>query len=466
MALSSALSAALSGLTITSRRAETVSSNIANAATPGYGRREVVVQPDARAPGVQMIEVRRQSDMILTTDRRSAGAAASAADYLSGQLLRLERAYGAPGEAGSLTDTIAALDSALITAAATPDSGTALTAVADAAKLLARRFGDMSDMLTNVRAEADAGIADDVSALNTDLSRIADLDRKIVAERASGRDASSMIDQRQQIVDRVAALIPLREVPRPDGRSALISLNGAVLLDGRPAVFGFTPTAGITASGPSVLSGLTLNGQAIGTGPDALVSGGMLSARFALRDTLVLEVQAGLDALALDIGTRLSAADATLGPASAGLLTDAGALIDAGAVAGLSARLALNTIADLDAGGDIRFIRDGLGAAQPGPVGESRQLLALQAALANAAPISVSGRASSLVETLSTRRIQAEEDASRTSARANTLSEAEAAKGVNTDSELQDLLQIEKAYAANARVLQVVDGLLQNLLEI
>ena len=38
--------------------------------------------------------------------------------------------------------------------------------------------------------------------------------------------------------------------------------------------------------------------------------------------------------------------------------------------------------------------------------------------------------------------------------------------GVDTDREMQDLLQIEKAYAANAKVIQTVDEMLDLLLGI
>ncbi|MEL7027010.1 MAG: flagellar basal body protein, partial [Pseudomonadota bacterium] len=41
MSISTSLSSALSGLTATSRAAELVSSNISNALTEGYGRREL-----------------------------------------------------------------------------------------------------------------------------------------------------------------------------------------------------------------------------------------------------------------------------------------------------------------------------------------------------------------------------------------------------------------------------------------
>ena len=46
------------------------------------------------------------------------------------------------------------------------------------------------------------------------------------------------------------------------------------------------------------------------------------------------------------------------------------------------------------------------------------------------------------------------------------LSEAAARNGVDTDDEMQKLLLIEQAYAANARVMQTLDELMQHLLGI
>ncbi len=51
-------------------------------------------------------------------------------------------------------------------------------------------------------------------------------------------------------------------------------------------------------------------------------------------------------------------------------------------------------------------------------------------------------------------------------ARQTALADSEAnAIGVDTDSELQSLILVEQAYAANARVLSVIDDLLNLLLE-
>jgi len=466
MALSTALNVANAGLAVTSRRAEVVSTNIANAATAGYARRELSVQSNPFVAGPQILGITRQTNAALTGDRRAAEANAGAADYRAAELLRLEQSFGTVGEGDSLTDTIDALDAALITAAASSDSTANLSSVAEAARAVARKFEEASDMIQDVRADADARIASDVETLNTTLASIADLDDRIVAARAANRDTASLEDQRQSLVDDVANIIPLREVAKSDGRSALVALNGAVLLDGRPAEFGFTKATVVSADSTTALSGLTLNGQSISTGQGSLIDGGTLAAAFTLRDDITTDLQTGLDELAYDIANRLAEADDTLTTGLPGLLTDAGAAVDSANIVGLSSRLSLNSLADEDDGGDVRYIRDGFGSTSAGPVGDGSLLLSLQSALADADPRSAADRATDLVEALATQRVTAETDATRAQARASILIEEEAAIGVNSDQEIQDLLQIEKAYAANAKVLQVVDGLLQTLLEI
>jgi flagellar hook-associated protein 1 FlgK len=46
------------------------------------------------------------------------------------------------------------------------------------------------------------------------------------------------------------------------------------------------------------------------------------------------------------------------------------------------------------------------------------------------------------------------------------MAQTEASFGVDTDAELQNLMLYEKAYGANAKVLSVVDGLLETILGI
>lgn len=463
MSLTSAIHSAISGLGVVSRRAEMVSNNIANATTEGYARRSLSLQPGTLSPGVRATAVLRDVDANLLRETRLAGAEAEGTALLARNLARIEAAYGTPGQEGGIAQSISRLETALISAAADPSSETRLAGVADAVTGLARQFARTSTSLQTIRQEADSRIAADVERVNDNLARLEKLDRQIVSLRAAGRDVSSFLDQRQSALDQIAQILPVKEQERGDGRLALVTGTGLVLYDGRAAQFGFSRTPGLSAGPNPQPSGLTLNGTAVPTGPDGPVAGGRLGAAFQLRDDIAPQVQIGLDALAAQMIDRLAAADPTLPPGAAGLLTDGGAAADPQNRAGLSLRLRLNPIVDEARGGSLWPIRSGLAATAPGPVAEASLLSAMVDQLTHGVQTPALS-AAALLDTVSHHRVTAEVDATQAAARASVLGGQVAAAGVNTDSELQDLMQIEKAYAANARVLQAVDEMLQFLL--
>ena len=119
------------------------------------------------------------------------------------------------------------------------------------------------------------------------------------------------------------------------------------------------------------------------------------------------------------------------------------------------------------------MLRDGLNAATAGPSGNAAQLNnwldALGVARADAAGVSTrsaAGRVSDFTAKIGTARLTAEEQLSFTAARWDTIKSAELANGVDTDIELQTLMRIEQAYAANAKVLEAADFMMQRLMEI
>lgn len=464
MSLSSAMNAALSGLTVSSRLAGVISSNVANALTPGYARREAELATGV-APGVRLTAILRDVDTALLTDRRIAGAASGGAELRSAFLSRIEAALGGTDSATSLSGRVAALDSALREAAGRPDSEIRLQAAVTAAGRLAGQLNTASSAVQQARGDADAGIASDVAQLNDALARVAGLNERIRLASASGTETAGLMDLRQQQIDSISAIVPIREIAREGGVVLLYTTGGAALVDGRASVFGFEPratvTAGMTQEG-GALSGLTLNGQAISTSETGLIGGGGLAARFAIRDTLGPAAQARLDAVARDLVERFSAAG--VDPSAAGgpgLFTDAGGAFDPAEETGLAGRLALNGALE-----DAAWrLRDGLGAALPGPVGESAQLNRLTAALGGGTR-GFAGHVSDMTSDIAARRLAAEEEVSFSSARGSALQQQELARGVDTDQEMQKLLLVEQSYSANARVMQVIDGLLARLMEI
>jgi flagellar hook-associated protein 1 len=485
MSVTSALSGALSGLSAASRQAEILSSNVANATTPGYARREVGLRAAVLAgtgQGVAIGGVSRDVDRQLLAERRLAAAGdgdrALRADFLK----RMEGAVGTPDSPGSLAARLAAFDRALVEASARPESVARLETIATTATSLMQGFAAATDDIQAARSAADRRIGEEVTRLNTTMQQLHELNVNLRSFSGAGRDVSALLDERQRLVDQISAIVPLREIPRDLNQIALFTTGGAPLLEGSATVIGFSTTNTITPEMTQALgglSGLTLNGRPYDTaGPSSPILGGSLGALFALRDDLAVTAQAKLDATARDLVERFSAAglDPTLLPGAAGLFTDAGAVFDPLNEVGLAGRLLLNPAADPAGGGAVYRLRDGLGALSEGPAGNGSLLSALHDALAAARPLSSAGftagirsfaaLAGDLMSDAAAGRLAAEDEQGFAMAKLTALTDLEAQNGIDTDQEMQALLVIEKNYAANAKVIQAVADMIDTLIRL
>ena len=483
MSISASLSNALSGLTANSRAAELVSSNVANATNPSYARRELVLGARVvgdTGQGVSVQGVNRIVDRALLSDRRIADASTGGRSLLAAFHTTFEGVIGSNSDANSLTGRIAAFESALIEAASRPDSEARLANVSSSLQKVTSAFSTASASVQEQRMRADRSIGAEVAQLNNALARVQEMNVLIRAAKSSGNDASALMDQRQQAIDQISTIVPIRELQRDHDQIALITAGGATLLDGRASVFSFTSANTITPDmtlGSGALSGLTLNGRAIQVGaPPAAVDGGTLAAHFDVRDRLAVNAQASLDAVAANLVSRFQdpAVDSTRAIGDPGLLTDAGAAFASTNEVGLSARLRINDAVNPDAGGALWRLRDGLGALVQGPPGNGALLSQLHGAMtaplvtatgpfANGAR-SFAVLAGDLSSLAAASRINAESELSFAQARADTLGEMQLSQGVDTDQEMQKLLLIEQAYSANAKVVQTMDELIQILM--
>ncbi|WP_022704338.1 flagellar hook-associated protein FlgK [Pseudorhodobacter ferrugineus] len=484
MSISGAMSSALSGLNAAARSAELISSNIANALTDGYGRRELQVTARRLGDtghGVQVTGVSRDINQALIADRRLAGANAAGLNLQADFLSRLGAVFGSPDDTTSFDGRFAAFNTALIAASADPQSLIRQSNVVEAARGVVTSFRTISNDIQTSRSTADTQIATEVEIVNHSLVAIAELNRSITVSFATARDASALVDQRQQLIDQVAAIIPLREVQADNGRITLFSMGGATLLEGQPAKLAFSAVGIITpdmtlASG--ALSGLSINGRPINTTQSGAITGGSLSANFAIRDQLAPNAQVELDAVARNLINRFQdpLVDGTLSIGAAGLFTDHGAAFLNANEEGISGRMALNAAVDPNAGGAVWRVRDGLGALTQGPVGQSALLSAMQSVINTFQPTasgalagsnqSVMSLASKVASATMNQGLLLEANAGFAAARATALQSLEMESGVDTDRELQDLLLVEQAYAANAKVIQTADDLIQILLGI
>lgn len=482
MTLSSALGNALSGLAVTTRQSDIVATNIANAGNESYGRRELVLSANAIVGGVSVFGTTRHSDPAIIAERRALGARNSASSAIAGFHATAERLLGNPEDAQSLSGRLAALEASLISAASAPDSPQRLSMVAERARDLAAKFNQTTDGLNKSRNEADTAIGRHVATLNASLARIADLNRQIARAGLAGEATPAYLDQRQQLIDRVNAIVPVNIAPRDNGGIALFTNSGAILLDGKAAEIGFTPTFTTT---PELsiengrLSGLTVNGIAVRTGSrNGALMGGELGALFAIRDELAPDLQRQMDAMARDLIERFQdpAVDPSLAAGDPGLFTDGQGAFDPADELGIAGRIYLNANVDPQRGGAVWKLRSGLNATLPNAEGDSRLLVAMETALTAARtpssgdfggnPVMFREFLSTVMSDTSQKRLLAEEQAAFTATTFSEILKIELAAGVDTDTELQNLLRIETAYAANARVIQTIDDMMQTLLRI
>jgi flagellar hook-associated protein 1 FlgK len=286
------------------------------------------------------------------------------------------------------------------------------------------------------------------------------------------------MDQRQRVIDEISEMVPVREMRRTGGQIALMTPSGETLLDGNAKVFEFVQNAVITPDmtiQSGGLSGITVDGQPIAPDGVGKLSGGTLGAAFQARDSELTIAQEGLDAVAADLIGRFQDpnVDPTLSVGAAGILTDTGTAYNAANISGLASRISLNVLVDVSVGGEVTKLRDGLYATSSGQSGNASLLQAISSALAEPRTLptdpvqrSAAGRASSFEGEMGSRRVEFESELSFANARWSSLKEAEAVDGVDTDYEMQMLLRVEQAYAANARVIQTVETLMQRLMEI
>lgn len=479
MSISHSLSNAMTGLAATARMTEAVSSNLSNVLTEGYGRRVVELSSQhfgGFGGGVRVDGISRIIDRGVLAERRLAEAGMGYESRQSSALSSLEAAMGSVDDVSGLAGRVAALEAALTSAAGNPSNTLQLEEVLYRLEDLARAFNEDQSAIADLRERADADIAGDVDTLNATLVRIETLNTDIARTRSRGEDTSALLDQRQAAIDTISAIVPVREIERENGRVALMTTTGGLLIDGAAPEFGFTSSAtitpGMTLAG-GALSGLTRNGALVDLAKG--YDGGTLGASFRVRDETMPRAQGQLDSIARDLIERFQdpGVDPTLAGGLAGLFTDGGEVFLAGDELGIAGRIAVNPAIDPDQGGALSRLRDGAGATSPGPSGNSAQLNAWISALSEQRTLSVGGSALGVAEhaaefasSIAMDRVRSEDAAAFATGRYNAARAAELADGVDTDQEMQLLIQIEQAYAANAKVIEAADAMIRRLMEI
>ena len=394
---------------------------------------------------------------------------------------RMSNYVGTVDDNMSISTQISNFDAALVEATSRPDATERLHDLSVKAGLIVQSITNAADGLNQQRLAAESSIDLQVDQLNSQLKELEKLNARIVVAQAAGGSTTAMEDQRDLLIDTVNQAIPVNVVQRDQGRVALFTVGGVALLDGRASELSFDAKRTIEpqmTQDNGLLSGLEINGLAMDTSINGPLRGGTLIAAFDIRDNVAVEAQNDLDAVARDLVERFQdpALDATIGLTDAGIFTDSGGAFDPADTGGLAARLEWNDLVAMDGQAETWRLRDGLYAAAEGDPGDASQLIAYSDAISENRTVSTTklGTISSDLNTLSaslmSRFARDSDSASNSLSYAATsyteLAQAELALGVDSDAELQNMMLIENAYAANARMLSTIDDMMESLLRI
>jgi flagellar hook-associated protein 1 FlgK len=468
MSFSASLANGLAGLGAAKLRAEVLSFNIANAASEGFARREVSFQPvnpgGLRLEGVTRADAGRADAQLLTAEARSGGAS-----IRSDAARAVGAAFGEADSADGLYAAFLRFEQALGNLRLTPESGADQLALFQASKDLTATFARLDDEAQGMRLDADAAIGRSVTEINGMLSELDRLNGE--ASKPGGPSLDTVAERQRKLVMAIGQELDISVSGEYGDRIELRTKGGLLLLGDEPSFLEFTPAGTssfeLTAAAGD-FSGLSVGGKDISPGTVQGIGEGRLAGHFAVRDVIAQDFATRLDAAASDLVARTEAADTT-GPGGLFALSVG--------TSSAAQRITVNPAIDPGAGGELFRLRDGVGAALPGPAAGEGVLGALKdgltglqlnpAATGTPNAYSFRGMLAAFSSQLGSQTLRLENIAERASeGRQGFADQVARLTAVDTDRELQDLMMVEQAFAANARVVAAVDDMLARLLEI
>lgn len=486
MSLTSALNTARNALSVRSAETEIVSRNVAGVNQQGYTAKRADVVTDQMS-GVRLVGVSRSADVALFTSMMRASSDASSQSALLAGVNQLQQIVDPNLGDGTPTGRIGALSDALTQAAATPSDQALAQNAVEKAQDLVQTLHDASATVQQVRKSADSDVASSVANINSLLTQFQAVNSRIVANSSSGKDTTADLDARDQILSQLTGEIGIRTTTRPNGDMQIYTDGGATLFDTTPRVVSFKPTTtfdATTVGNPVLIDGLPA------TGADAVMGlkSGKIFGLTQLRDNVAPAYQGQLDEIARGLINAYAETDVTGDPATAraGLFTNGASTALPGALTpGLASSISVAASVDRKQGGNPFLLRDG-GISDPADpayklnttsaASFSDRLRALSTAVDTPQSFDSSGGAITqgslmIYATSSNGWIEGQRQTATTASdqKSAFLDRAQqalsAATGVNLDDEMSKMLDLERAYQGSAKIMSVVDNMLQSLLQ-
>ncbi|MCU0662344.1 MAG: flagellar hook-associated protein FlgK [Myxococcota bacterium] len=434
--------------------------NVANVNTEGYSRRRVILssvgEPPTGGGGVEVDGIRRYTDEFATNRLIKEETLRGDAEQRSVILSHVSEMFN------DLSDTAlgAAMDNyfgALRMLESSPSDPTVRQEVLARGEELADTFNRIASELQGAQVNMDNLLRASAEEVNVRTTRLAEINRQIMLSNISDGDISDLLDERDQLVREVAKNLNVHGVVNDQNQLTLFVEGGLPLVEGQNL-----STLRVLASGTpgsSRVEYVASNGQV--SDITSRIEGGAMGGTLRVRDVQVPAYIASFDQLAYDMVTAINARHqlgfGLDGVGGRDFFTPIAAPVGAAGIMSVNAAIANN--------GDAI-------AAATDPLllpGDNRNALAL-AALADAdaasgGTMTFNEAYSTLVGTVGVAARRATDEGTLRDTSIKHIEDIrDESGGVSLDEEMTNLIQFQRAYQASARVLNVVDQLIQTIL--
>jgi len=483
-----------------------ISHNIANAGTPDYAT-EGLAQTSVVAGGLGMgaIDgtVARSINQQMQSDLFTQNGTVANLQTQQTALQQIDAAQGTVAGGTDIGSLLGRVQDAFSTLAGTASSQTQQQGVVAAAQALTAQINTVSDAVGTQRQTAQNAIVAGVTQLNNTLSTIGSLSDKIVTAQAAGQSTADLQNQRDAAEDQLSQLISVRFLDQPNGDVLAVTATGINLpIHAKtPPFTTSTATLGAATYAPGGgVPPIVFNGQDV----TSRLAGGQIGANIQLRDQTLPTVQANLDEFSYNLASRFAAQGLTLFtdpsgavPSGGGVPAQAGYIGFAGTIQVNPAVLATPALVR-DGTNAIAGSASGASAFTPnppgGPVGFSTLISRVldyalgsdaQAGVAQpspavtglgpagtlsagfAAPGDLAGLATAVTGAEAAVSASVTNQIGTAQALRQTLqSQLASGSAVNMDTQMSQMIVLQNAYGANARVMSTVQAMWTQLLQV
>jgi len=291
------LQAGLRGLSATSN-------NIANVNTPGYSRQ----RPDLEetppiqigglnfGTGVELKQVVSLRDSILDLRVNQETQQQGRLEGFLGPAQQIQSFFNETTGTG-LQANLTAFFNSRSQLSTSPSDLNVRQSVLTAAQNLSTSFNQAATNLSRLQTSVNLNVTQSVSQINTLTAQIATANAQVSAAQSANRNPGPFVDQRQQLLNQLSSLVDISEINAGNGNLTITTSNGAPLVVGGQSFQLSTQTNASTGLQDIISQGTNITSQ---------ITGGQLAGQLQIRDQEIPAIQNSLDTLAFNLSSAVN----------------------------------------------------------------------------------------------------------------------------------------------------------------